>query len=168
MSFLTFVWNRFRKTFRNWCDILFSLFVSRSNCVWWRCEIFGTKFSNFFGEIFMLRSLGYDLDTVVYTYSNTFFLLVFSESFGGFFGGGAFDVLKNVELLLVGFTISVEERIIPEHSSRVDSDYKYITTELKYDWWISKRPAIQIFPFSNVKMNLTIPAVKLFVRFYTE
>ena len=36
-------------------------------------------------------------------------------------------------LLLVGFTISVEERIIPEHSSRVDSDYKYITTELKYD-----------------------------------
>ena len=125
-------------------------------------------FRKFSGEIFMLRSLGYDLDTVVYTYSNTFFLLVFSESFGGFFGGGAFDVLKNVELLLVGFTISVEERIIPEHSSRVDSDYKYITTELKYDWWISKRPAIQIFPFSNVKMNLTIPAVKLFVRFYTE
>ena len=38
----------------------------------------------FTGEIFMLGSLGYDLDTVVYTYSNTFFLLVFSESFGGF------------------------------------------------------------------------------------
>ena len=129
-------------------------------------KFLGRNFRNFSGEIFMLRSLGYDLDTVVYTYSNTFFLLVFSESFGGFFGGGAFDVLKNVELLLVGFTISVEERIIPEHSSRVDSDYKYITTELKYDWWISKRPAIQIFPFSNVKM--TIPAVKLFVRFYTE
>ena len=39
---------------------------------------------NFRGKIFMLGSLGYDLDTVVYTYSNTFFLLVFSESFGGF------------------------------------------------------------------------------------
>ena len=146
MSFLTLVWNRFRKTFRNWCYILFSLFVSRSNCFWWRCGYFRVNFLNFFQWFFILRSLGYDLGTVVYVYSNTFFLLVFGESFGGFFGGGAFDVLKNVELLLVRFMISVEERIIPEHSSRVDSDYKY-----RAQIWLMKpkSPVIQIFPFQT-------------------
>ena len=46
---------------------------------------FYTEIYEFFLVKFLFWDLsGYDLDTVVYTYSNTFFLLVFSESFGGF------------------------------------------------------------------------------------
>ena len=145
MSFLTLVWNRFRKTFRNWCYILFSLFVSRSNCFWWRYGYFRVKFSNFVQWIYYAEISGvwpgYSCVRLFKYFLPTSFLVRVLEVF-------------LVEVLLMFWKMSncywsdSRFRWRRESSQNIPPGWILTTnTELKYDWWNPKALSFKYFHF---------------------
>ena len=163
MSFLTLVWNRFRKTFRNWCYILFSLFVSRSNCFWCRCGYFRAKFSNFVQWIFYAG-----ISRVWPGYScvrlfKYFLPTSFWWEFWRFFWWRCFWCFEKC-------------RIVIGQIHDFGGGENHPRTFLQGGFWLqiqssnmideTQKPRHSNISISDVKMNLTIPNVKLLLPYH--
>ena len=115
-----------------------------------------------FNKFTMLRSLGYDLGTVVYVYSNTFFLLVFWWEFWRFFWWRCFWCFEKC-------------RIVIGQIHDFGGGENHPRTFLQGGFWLqiqssnmideTQKPCHSNISISDVKMNLTIPNVKLLIPY---